>query len=77
MLNKNERYAKRRIDGWAAVSLVACDCLKMTRKREERIERMRQRVVGWRSGLSARLRADEAGASEIVRRVGMVETWLQ
>jgi len=74
MLNKNERYAKKSIDGWVAVSLVAFDCLKKAREREERIERMRQRVVGWRSGLSVRLRAEEVGASEIVRRVEMVGT---
>jgi hypothetical protein len=70
MLNKSEMYARMSIDGWVVVLLVASDCLKKARKRVEAIVRMRQKVVGWRAGVNARLRAEEESVIVRVRRVG-------
>jgi microcystin degradation protein MlrC len=74
MLNKSERDARTCIEVWVGVSGVASDCLQKVRNRVEAIERMRQRVVGWMAGETARLRAE--GVSVIVR-ARRVETLLE
>jgi hypothetical protein len=74
MLNRNERYARVvSSDGWVVVLLVASDCLKSAMKYVEAIVRMRQRVVGWKTGVAARLRA-EVEVGSVIGRAWMVET---
>jgi len=70
MLNKNERDA-RCIEVWVGVLGVASDCLQKVMNCVEAMEKMRQRVVGWRAGESARLRAEGA---RVIARARRVET---
>jgi len=73
MLSKNERYARMSSDGWVVVLLVVSDCLMSVRRYVQATVRRRQRVVGWKAGLGARLRA-EVEVGSVIGRVRMVET---